>query len=92
MQKFVLAAIATGLLAVPAMASESSMSCGNAPQAKWMSQDAAKAKLAGMGYDVRRVKVENGCYEIYGMKDGARVQAMMNPATGEIVGNEQGEQ
>lgn len=92
MQKFILAAIATGFLATPVMASETSMSCGDAPQAKWMSQDAAKAKLAGMGYDVRRVKVENGCYEVYGMKDGTRVQAMMNPATGEIVGNEQGEQ
>lgn len=91
MHKLVLAAIATGLVATPALA-EQSRDCSNAPKSQWMSQDAAKQKLTDQGYDVRRLKLEGSCYELYAMKDGERLEALMDPATGKIVGDEQGEQ
>jgi hypothetical protein len=45
-----------------------------------------QAKAEGMGYKVRQVKIEDGCYEIYAIdKDGNRVEAYLNPVTAEIV-------
>ena len=44
--------------------------------------------LMPIGFEVRQVKVEDGCYEVYGIKDGKKVEAIFNPATGEQVGAE----
>ena len=60
--------------------------CGSVPQDKWMSTDAMKAKATELGYDVRQVKVEDGCYEVYGNKDGKKVEVIFNPETGVQVG------
>ena len=93
MQKILIALLAAAplaLAALPAAAeeSESGAACTSEPQAKWMSEDAAKAKAGEAGYDVRDIKVENGCFEIYAMKAGERVQLVMNPVDGSIVGTE----
>ena len=37
-----------------------------------------KSTLAEQGYDVRRVKTEDGMYEAYAMKDGERVEIYLN--------------
>ena len=38
------------------------------------------------------MKAENGCYEIKAIdKNGARVERVVNPITGEVVANEEGE-
>ncbi len=69
---------------VSAFASDDA-ACGNAAPDQWMSQDAIKAKATDLGYEVRRVKVEDGCYEVYGIdKNGAKVELYMNPVTGTI--------
>ncbi len=60
--------------------------CGTAPQDKWMTEDALKAKATEMGFDVRQIKVEDGCYEVYGIKNGQKVEALFNPETGVQVG------
>jgi hypothetical protein len=70
-----------------AQAEDESAKC-DAPKDKWMTEEAMKAKATELGYDVRQVKVENGCYEVYGIKDGQKVEAIFNPATGEQVGAE----
>lgn len=63
--------------------------CGNAPKAQWMSKDAIKAKIAAQGYEVRRVKSEGGCMEVYAIdKNGARAELRVNPASGVIVSTE----
>lgn len=70
----------------PAFASDDSARCGNAPKEQWMSLDAIKAKAVEAGYDVRQVKAENGCYEVYGIDaKGTRQEIYMNPVTGETV-------
>ena len=72
--------------AAPAFAEEGSASCGNAPREKWMSEEAIKAKGTEMGYEVRRVKAEDGCYELYVIdKNGAKAELYFNPVTGERV-------
>ncbi len=82
--QFACAALVTILAAGPALAEES-VSCGNAPQSEWLSTDAFKEKVAAKGYDVKNIKVENGCFEVYALKDGKRVVTFMNPVTAEVV-------
>ncbi len=86
MKKFLILTSTSMILAFasPAMASDNDY-CGNT-SGEWMSRDAARSVLVEKGYDVRRVKREDGCYEIYAIdKTGARVEVYLNPVTGEIV-------
>ena len=82
--RFACAALVAVVAASPALAEES-VSCGNAPRSEWLSKDALKAKAAAMGYDVKNIKVEHGCFEVYALKDGKRVVNFMNPVTAEVV-------
>ena len=64
-------ALATGL-----------MTCKSGPQNGWKSQDALKASLAKQGWQVRKSKVDGGCYEVYGTTpEGDRVEAYFHPVT-----------
>ncbi|MCB1425224.1 MAG: PepSY domain-containing protein [Zhengella sp.] len=81
-----LALSATAAAVQPALASDNDKSCGNAPRNEWMSEDAVKAKASEMGYEVRSVKVEDGCFEVYAMNSkGERAEVYMNPVTGDVV-------
>lgn len=86
MKKFILAT--TTLLAfttaMPAFATGDNY-CGNADTSTWMSVDALKMKAIEMGYDVKKVEIDDGCYEIYAIKDGKRVEAYLNPVSGDVV-------
>ena len=71
--------------ALPAIASGNE-GCGDAPRSQWMTKQAVAAKVAAMGYKVRRVKVDDGCYEVYGIdRQGARVEIYLNPVSGKVV-------
>jgi len=41
-------------------------------------QDQIRASLTGQGYDVRKVDMEDGMYEVYAMKDGKKVQLFLD--------------
>jgi hypothetical protein len=72
-------------VSMPAFAEEGS-DCTSQPKSKWISVDAAKTKAKEQGYEIRRVKSEGSCYELYGFdKKKARVQIFMNPATGKVM-------
>ena len=85
MQKIIITIVAATFAAtIPAAAS--SKNCGNAAQDQWLSIADITTKATGMGYKVRQVKVEDGCYEIYALdKNGNRVEAYFNPVTAEVV-------
>ena len=71
--------------AAPAFADEDA-NCTTEPAASWISTDEAKTKAEEQGYEVRRVKVEGSCYEIYGFdKDKAKVEVLMDPVSGLIL-------
>lgn len=73
-------------VAFPALAGSDDVSCGNLPRDQWIAVDAASAKAAALGYDVRSVEIEHGCYEIKAVdKNGARAELYLNPVSGEIV-------
>ncbi len=78
------ASILTFAAAMPAYASDDAH-CGTADRSSWMSEEALKMKATEMGYDVKKVKVEEGCFEIYAIKDGKRVEAYLHPVTAEII-------
>ena len=78
MKKIVLAA---ALFAVAGMAF-AEPSC-SVPKEKWMPEAAFKKMVEGQGYTIKQFKVNKGqCYEIYGIKDGKKVEHWFDPATG----------
>lgn len=78
-----LIAVAAGLLvvglAMPAFA-ENEVSCHGSGQRMTHSQIESAYKK--QGYDVRSIKEEGGCYEVYAMKSNHRYQFNVNPWTG----------
>ncbi len=91
MKKFLIPAIlVAGLFggAGLAIASEDEAQL-NVPADKWLTVTQITEKFMAQGYDVRQVKVEKGAYEVYAVaKDGKRVEVLVHPATGEILGDE----
>jgi hypothetical protein len=80
MTRLILAAAALAV-ASPALAT-GKMTCNAGPQSKWKSQDALKASLAKQGWQVRKSKVDGGCYEVYGTTpEGQKVEAYFHPVT-----------
>lgn len=56
------------------------------PQGEWQPKEALEAKLKGEGWDIRKIKVEDGCYEVYGIdQSGAKQEVLFNPKTFELV-------
>ncbi|HVI31033.1 PepSY domain-containing protein [Phenylobacterium sp.] len=52
------------------------------PVAEWQPRQALEKKLAADGWKVKRLKTEDGCYEVYGLdRQGRRVEAYFNPRT-----------
>jgi len=75
----------SSLLAAPAFAAGS---CSKAPSSQFQPISTLKAKLAAQGIDVRRVKTESGCYEVYGFdKKGEKVNLGFNAKTFAVVSN-----
>jgi len=84
MKTTILAAVIFSALA-PA-AALASQECPDVPRDQWMSDAAITEKAKEQGYDVRSIKVEDGCLEAYAMdKDGKRVEVYFHPGTGEII-------
>ncbi len=65
----------------PALAT-GKMTCNAGPQAKWKTQKVLQQTLVKQGWQVRKSKVDGGCYEVYGTDpQGNRVEAYFHPVT-----------
>ncbi len=61
--------------------SHGDVSC-DVPQAEWRPSVELQAELKTLGWKVRKIKIENGCYEVYGFDENdKRVEAFFNPKT-----------
>ena len=60
--------------------------CEPIPKAEWKPQAELERKLSAEGWKISRVKVTNGCYEVYGKNaKGGRVEMFFHPKTLELV-------
>lgn len=58
----------------------------NVPEAERQPIEALQKKLESDGWKVKRIKVDDGCYETYALTDtGQRVEAYFDPKTFELV-------
>lgn len=73
------------LMTGPALAAGT---CSTAPVAQFKPQAALEAQLKAEGLTVRRIKVENGCYEVYAVdKSGKKLNVAYNAETLDKVDN-----
>lgn len=67
-------------IAAPALAT-GKMSCAVKPEAR-KPVEALTAALVKQGWEVRKAKLDGGCYEVYGTTpEGDRVEAYFDPAS-----------
>ena len=84
MKTILIAATLVTLLAP--VAASASQDCPDVPRDQWMSDAAITEKAKTLGYDVRSIKVEDGCMEAYALdKDGKRVEVYFHPGTGDVL-------
>ncbi len=83
MKHLSLAAIAACLLLTAADARATGlMTCDSGDPAKWQSKETLTEKMKAEGWSIRRIKIDGGCYEVYGTTpDGNRVEAYYHPVT-----------
>jgi hypothetical protein len=56
--------------------------CDSGPSSGWQSQAALEKQLKDIKWQVRRIKVDGGCYEVYALNEkGERVEAYFHPVT-----------
>ncbi|WP_101341643.1 PepSY domain-containing protein [Cereibacter azotoformans] len=56
------------------------------PMADWQPRAALEALAATEGWTIRRLHVDDGCYEIDGWdRDGVEVEVTLDPATLEVI-------
>lgn len=52
------------------------------PVDQWQTREALQARLEAMGWKIRSIRTEDGCYEAYAFDEkGKRVEAYFNPRT-----------
>ncbi len=75
------AALCFTAFAIPAHATGLA-TCDSGPQQGWQPQLKLENDLKARGWQVRRIKVDGGCYEVYAINDkGERVEAYFHPVT-----------
>lgn len=56
--------------------------CDSGDPAKWQSQETLSKQLVERGWQIRRIKIDGGCYEVYALNEkGERVEAYFHPVT-----------
>lgn len=56
------------------------------PMADWQPRETVAQMAAGKGWTVRRIKIDDGCYEIDGRdKGGRRIEVTIHPQTLQVI-------
>ena len=70
------------LFAVSSVHATGLATCDSGPKEGWQPQGKLEKMLLDQKWQVRRIKVDGGCYEVYGINDkGERVEAYFHPVT-----------
>ena len=78
-----LAALAlSGAALSPAAHATGLATCDSGAREGWQTQEKLTAMLKEKGWQVRRIKEDGGCYEVYALNEkGERVEAYFHPRT-----------
>jgi len=80
--KRTLLALSLGIVAAPGLADDD---C-DVPVQHWQSRDAVRRMAAAQGWQVHRLKIDDGCYEIRGIDaEGRAFKARIDPQTLDII-------
>jgi hypothetical protein len=75
----------TGLTLMSSGAASASEGC-SVPKADWQPETALRQKLETEGWKINRIKIDDGCYEVYGFDGkGQRAETYFDPKSFEIV-------
>jgi len=78
--------LALGLAVLPVWADDD---C-NAPMDRWQSREAVRQMAAEQGWQIQRLKIDDGCFEIRGTdKDGRGFKAKIDPETLKVLKTKQ---
>jgi hypothetical protein len=56
------------------------------PKADWKPEQALRQKLETAGWKIRRIKIDKGCYEVYGFDDtNGKRETYFDPKSLEVV-------
>lgn len=84
MKELVLA-VGIAFAAIPALAAHAEK-CEPIPKAEWRPQAELERMLTDKGWKVSRIKIENGCYEVYGRDaNNKKMETFFHPKTFEVV-------
>src|ERR1700741_172155 len=73
--------LCASLLSLPAHATGLA-TCDSGAREGWQTQEKLTAMLKEKGWQVRRIKEDGGCYEVYALNEkGERVEAYFHPRT-----------
>lgn len=73
------------LVAFPAGVAQAGRDC-HVPMADWHPRDAVARLAVEKGWTVRRIKIDDGCYEIKGRDAaGRQIEVTVDPATLEVI-------
>lgn len=82
MKRIVLFVVAAGLLAAVSAHATGLATCDSGPRETWQAQEKLEQILKERGWQIRRVKIDGGCYEVYAINEkGERVEAYFHPKT-----------
>lgn len=83
-------ATATLITLAGASAAVAKPSC-DIPKAEWQTEQALRDRLTEQKWTIKKIKIDNGCYEVYGTDDkGSRVETYFNPKSLEAVPGQEG--
>ncbi len=69
-------------LAAPFVHATGLATCDSGPVSGWQPQAKLEKQLVEKQWQVRRIKVDGGCYEVYAINDkGEKVEAYFHPVT-----------
>ena len=58
------------------------MECDTTDESKWQEKSVLEKQLVGEGWSVRKIEVDEHCYEVYGTTpEGDKVEAFFNPVS-----------
>lgn len=90
MTAFIAKTMTAAALVTFSLGAFASSACTDAPRSKWLPEKEVQVRLEKQGYSVKRVKVEDSCYEAHVTgKDGKKTELKINPVDGTTMKQEE---